>query len=170
LLDEVFTLYSSQQCRSRFWCVATTLFDRMRDGAHDNSIDVSVLSALHDCCDHPSWRSVMAGVCEVRQWGLWGLATAVRCSTIPLFGDDELHLSYHLQASTKKNSRMLFPEFVRLMQQVCTNIDSCIVQSTHMLDPAQDAGELKSSHAHLLNSSGKLPNVRSKIRLSITSE
>ena len=66
LLDEVFDIYSSQRCRSRLRCVATSLYDRFRESTHDDSIDVAVLSELHDCCDHPAWPTVMAGVCEVR--------------------------------------------------------------------------------------------------------
>lgn len=65
LLDEVFTLHSSQRCRSRLRCVATRLFDKLRESAHEDSIDVAVLSGLHDCCEHPAWASIMAGVCEV---------------------------------------------------------------------------------------------------------
>lgn len=65
LVDDVFDLHSSQRCRSRLRCVATSLFDRFRECSHDDSIDVAVLSELHDCCGHPAWPSIMAGVCEV---------------------------------------------------------------------------------------------------------
>jgi hypothetical protein len=135
LLDEVFNLYSSsQRCGSRLKCVATRLFDRMREGAHENSIDVAALAALHDCCEHPAWPSIMACVSEVC------FPASAHGNSLDAHTDTGEHTDRHTrrhrlrhrhtqvtrtQVNTKKR-RMFFSEFCRLIQQVCSSLHNHI--------------------------------------------